>query len=114
AAPTTIGTMASGVACNYLSTSAPLLDVVVSIVHGISTSDLTTAESSILPRRPLVVRPIMTRPSRGRRSPRVPCWQRHIAQVPPGAPRQVDRTRVHATKITSSVGFRRYSRWTQE
>jgi hypothetical protein len=45
-APTTIGTSASGVACNYLSETPPVLDVEVSIVHGISTSYLTTAEAS--------------------------------------------------------------------
>ncbi len=45
-APTTIGTSASGVSCNYLSTS-PVLDVVVSIVHGISTSYLSTAEATL-------------------------------------------------------------------
>ena len=45
-APTTIGTSADGVSCNYLSTS-PALDVVVSIVHGISTSYLGTAESEL-------------------------------------------------------------------
>jgi hypothetical protein len=45
-APTTIGTSASGVSCNYLSTS-PVIDVVVSIVHGIDTSYLTTAEATL-------------------------------------------------------------------
>ena len=34
-------------ACNYLSETPPVLDVVVSIVHGIGTSYLTTAEASM-------------------------------------------------------------------
>lgn len=34
-------------ACNYLSSTPPGLDVLVSIVHGISTSYLTTAEASM-------------------------------------------------------------------
>ena len=46
-APTTIGTSTAGVSCNYLSESAPVLDVVVSIVHGIDTTYLTTAEASM-------------------------------------------------------------------
>jgi hypothetical protein len=35
------------VACNYLSESAPVLDVEVSIVNGIAASYLTTAEASM-------------------------------------------------------------------
>lgn len=46
-APTTIGTSASGVSCNYLSTSAPVLDVVISIVHGIPSTYVSTAEASM-------------------------------------------------------------------
>lgn len=45
-APTTIGTSAAGVACNYLSTS-PALDVEVSIVHGIPAGYLSTAELTL-------------------------------------------------------------------
>jgi hypothetical protein len=46
-APTTIGTSASGVSCNYLSTATPVFDVVVSIVNGIPSSYLSTAEASM-------------------------------------------------------------------
>jgi len=46
-APTTIGTSASGVSCNYLSTSAPVLDVEISIVHEIPTTYISTAEASM-------------------------------------------------------------------
>jgi len=46
-APTTYGTSAAGIACNYLSETPPVLDVLVSIVHGIGTSYLTTAEASL-------------------------------------------------------------------
>jgi len=45
--PTTIGTSASGVSCNYLSTSAPVLDVEISIVHDIPTTYVSTAEASM-------------------------------------------------------------------
>jgi hypothetical protein len=46
-APTVYGTSAAGISCNYLSETPPVLDVLVSIVHGISTSYLTTAEASM-------------------------------------------------------------------
>jgi len=46
-APTTIGTSASGISCNYLSLSAPVLDVEISIVHDIPTAYLGTAEASM-------------------------------------------------------------------
>jgi hypothetical protein len=43
-APTTYGTSAAGISCNYLSGSA---DVLVSIVHGIPTAYLAAAEASM-------------------------------------------------------------------
>jgi hypothetical protein len=46
-APTTYGTSAAGISCNYLSETPPVLDVVVSIVHGIPTAYLSTAEASM-------------------------------------------------------------------